>query len=180
MPTSEDCATLAAYIAGVDQAARAAETKWGMDRLPMLVTDDLRAKFNRQSDLWSQAVSEAHEAKSVTRDQMQAVVARSAAMQRAWAALDAAAEEAGHRPIAPWVWEVRLKDGTVAALVQTNAEASHVIAEGRHVAVYTAEEIGNLIDSLGAISLAKQIFPGVKVEPRRDTSWVRHGDPVPF
>jgi len=180
MPSSEDCAALAAYIAGVDDFARIAETKWGMDRLPMLVTDDLRAKFNRQADLWSQAITEAHEARHLTRDQLQAVVARSAAMKRAWTALDIAAEEAGHRPVAPWVWEARLKDGTVAAIVQTNAEASHVIAEGRHVAVYTLEEVANVIDSLGSLSIAKQIFPGAKVRPQRDTSWVRHGDPVPF
>ena len=111
MPSSEDAATLAAYVAGVDRAAVEMETKWGMDRLPMLVNDDLRAKFNRQATSWSEAIAAAYDANFVTRDQMQAVTVKSAAMQRAWAALDAFAEEAGHRAIAPWVWEARLHTG---------------------------------------------------------------------
>ena len=128
MPSSEDAATLAAYVAGVDRAAVEMETKWGMDRLPMLVSDDLRAKFNRQAASWSEAVAAAYDADRVTGAQMQAVTVKAAAMQRAWAALDAFAEEAGHRAIAPWVWEARLHDGSVAAVVQTNAEASKVIS----------------------------------------------------
>ena len=180
MPSSEDAATLAAYVAGVDRAAVEMETKWGMDRLPMLVSDDLRAKFNRQAASWSEAVAAAYDADRVTGAQMQAVTVKAAAMQRAWAALDAFAEEAGHRAIAPWVWEARLHDGSVAAVVQTNAEASKVITEGRFLRVFTLEEIANVIDALGVVSLAKATFPGAKIQPTRRTHMLPFDDAIPF
>lgn len=177
----EDAATLQAHIEGVDHAAREAERTWGIERLPLLVGDELRARFRRQQAKWRDALQAAWAADTLTRAMLDDVALHAGAMQRAWAALDAAASEAGHRPIVADVWEVRLKDGTVAALVQTNAEASKVIADGRHVAVYTTEEIANVIDSLGAIGQTKVLFPGAKVQPRRSTvDWEEHGDPIPF
>jgi hypothetical protein len=103
-------------------------------------------------------------------------------MQRGWQALDAAAEEAGHRPVAPWVWEVQLEDGTVAALVQTDAEASKVIHEGRYLVVYTATEIGALIDLLpGSLQLAKATFPGARLQiPPASHEAIPWDDPIPF
>lgn len=180
MPSSTDCATLIAYFEGVDSARAEAERKWGCGRLELLAGDELRAKFRRQQATWSEAYQEAWAADMLTRGQLDKVVAKAGAMQRAWAALDAAATEAGHRPVAPFVWEVRLATGEVAAFVQTNAEASKVIAEGRYVAVYTAEEIGNVIDALpAALQMAKVHFPGSKFTGAGDRSWVAEGDPLP-
>lgn len=134
---------------------------------------------------WSAAYQAAWDAKLLTRDLLDGVTSKSAAMVRGWAALDAAAEEAGHRPIAPWVWEVPLADGSVAALVQTDAEASKVIAEGRYLTVWTAREVGAVIDAVPkALQLAKVHFPGAKFQgPSRrggpDLEWVAQGDPLP-
>lgn len=181
MPSPDDSATITAHMQGVDQTAREMEAKWGVGRLPLLVSDDLRAKFIRQADKWADALGTAWNSAMLTRDQLDAVIGKSAAMRRAWAALDAAAEEAGHRPITPWVWEAVLADGSVAAIVQTDAEAGKVIAEGRHVTVWTMREVANVIDALGVIKLAKSEFPGAKVQASRvDRSWVRDGDPIPF
>lgn len=181
MPSAEDCATLQAYLTGVDATAREHEAKWGMDRLPMLVDDELRAKFFRQRAKWSGHMAAAWEAQFVTRDMLDAVASSSAGLRRGWQALDAAAEVAGHRPIAPYVWEATLKDGTVAAVVQTVAEASKVCADGRHRAVYTMDEIANIIDALpAAITVAKVEFPGSKVLPQSDRSWAKAGEEIPF
>jgi hypothetical protein len=183
MPSPDDCATITAHTQGVDQVAKEIEAKWGVDRLPLLVSDELRAKFIRQAEKWSAALGEAWNSAMLTRDQLDAVVTKSAAMRRAYAALDTAAEEAGHRPIAPWVWEARLADGTVAAIVQTDAEAGKVIAEGRHVTVWTMREVANVIDALGVIKLAKSEFPGAKVQAAQtpvDRSWVKAGDELTF
>lgn len=182
MPSAEDCATLQAHVHGVDAVAKAAEAEWGVERLPMLVDTDLRAKFYRQGAKWEEALRAAWGAKILTRDLLDAVAAKSAAMQRAWAALIDAASVAGHRPIRPEVWEARLKDGSVAAIVQTNAEAAHVLADGRHVNVWTLAEVANVIDALpDAIGQAKTVFPGAKfVAPANDRSWVRNGDAIPF
>lgn len=181
MPSAEDCATLQAYFEGVDHARSEAEAEWGVGRLPMLVSDDMRAKFNRQKARWSNAYQAAWNSDRLTAAQLADVQSAAGGMQRAFAALATAASEAGHRPIKPWVWETTLADGSVAAVVQTDAEAAHVIAEGRCVQVYTLAEIANVIDALPpALKLAKTVFPGATVQTPHDRSWVRDGDPIPF
>lgn len=183
MPTSEDQATLQAYFEGVDHARTEAEREWGAGRLPLLVDDDLRAKFNRQQVRWSKAYQAAWASVMLTRDQLEAVTSAAGGMRRAWDALASAATEAGHRPIFPDVMEAALADGSVAAVVRTDAEASKVIADGRHLHVYTMTEIANLIDVLpDALKVAKITFPGATIEPpsARDRSWVKNGDPIPF
>lgn len=180
MPSAEDCATLQAYFEGVDHSRTEAERAWGAGRLPLLVDVEMRAKLRRQMVRWSRAYQEAWEAPMLTRGMLEAVQSTAGGMQRAWAALEAAASEAGHRPVAPCVWEVRLADGTVAALVQTEAEASKVIVEGRYLAVWTAQEIANVIDALpAALQMAKVVFPGAKVLGEFDRSWVEMGDEIP-
>lgn len=186
MSHAEDYATLSALIQGVDRTARAMETKWGVDRLPLLVDTDMLAKLKRQQAKWRFALETCYEAKTITGPMMEAAKSTSGGMERAWAALDAAATEAGHVELSPDVWEVRLGDGKVAALVRTVAEAAHPTVTGRYVVVYTLDEIGNVIDALpAAIGQAKIAFPGAVVQPQRATAaeraWVKHGDPgIPF
>lgn len=187
MPNAEDAATLQAYAEGVFAARRELETKWGVGRAELLAGDDLRAKWRRQCVTWREALESAWAAPFLSRDLLDAVTAKAAAMKRGCAALDAACEEAGHRPIAPWVWEAPLNDGTVAAIVQTNAEAGHVIASGRYLAVYTLAEVANVIMALpDALKLAKQLMPGSRfqapalVDHLGAGPWNPDGDPLPF
>lgn len=187
MPSAEDAATLQAYAEGVFAARRELEAKWGVGRAEILAGDDLRAKWRRQCATWRQALESAWAAPFLSRDLLDAVSSKSAAMQRGCAALDAACEEAGHRPIAPWVWEAPLRDGSVAAIVQTNAEAGHVIAQGRYLVVYTLAEVANVIMALpDALQLAKQVFPGARFQapPVFDQlgagPWRPEGDEIPF
>lgn len=183
----EDCATLTGYFEATEAARVECETKWGWGRAEKLAPPDLLARFRRQQASWSAAYQAAWEAEILTRDLLAAVQSKAASMVRAWAALDAAAEEAGHRPIAPWVWEVPLADGSVVALVQTDAEVAKIIAEGRFLRVYTVREIGALIDVIpAALQLAKELIPGAKFQgprfgPGEKPEWLTHGnDPIPF
>jgi hypothetical protein len=189
----EDCATLAAYFEGVEAARRELEGKWGIGRAELLASDDLRARWRRQCASWRAAYAAAWESQFLTRDQLQLVQDKAGAMRRGYAALDAHAEEAGHRPIAPWVWEVMLPQGEVAAIVQTNAEAGKVIADGRYLVVYTLAEVGAVIAALpDALSLAKQTFPGARFQTPRSQAfeaiedrlgngpWRPEGDEIPF
>lgn len=186
MPSPADAATLQALLDGVQAARRDAEAEWGADRLVRLVGDDLRGKLYRQQAKWSAAYQAAWEAPLLSRDLLDAVTSAAGGMTRAWPALAAAAVEAGHRPLHPDVWEVRLADGSVAALVRDNDAARHVLAEGRGISVYTVAEIANVIDALpDALKLAKIHYPGAEFQPPRDReptdrSWVRHGDEIPF
>jgi hypothetical protein len=169
MPSPEDCAKLQAFFEGVEDARREVEAKWGVGRVELLADDTLRARWRGQCVRWSAAYAAAWDAPYLTIAGLQSVADLSAAMRRGYAALDAAAEEAGHRGILPWVWEVALADGSVAALVQTDAEASKVIAEGRFLAVYTLAEIANVLAALpDALRRAKEVFPGARFQaPRR-------------
>lgn len=179
--TPNDADILQAHIQAVDATAREYEAEWGVERLPLLVPPALAARFFTASRQWSEAIEGAYNADILTRDMLDLVDRKSAALIRGWKALAAAASEAGHRPVRPEIWEIRLHDGTIAALVQTNAEVAAARQDGRHLAVYTLEEIANIIAALpSTLTQAKTIFEGAKFNPPRDHSWVRYGDPIPF
>jgi hypothetical protein len=190
MPVSpEDGSMLVGFFEAADACRVEAEKKWGSGRLEILTglsSAPLLARFRGQQARWRKALEDCWTAEFVTRDALSLVEQKTAAMQRAWGALDVAAEEAGHRPVAPWVWEARLADGGVVALVQSDAEAGKVIAEGRHVAVYTAKEVAGLIDMIPeALRLAKAVFPGAKLQApspyrRSSAEAIPWDDPIPF
>lgn len=85
-------------------------------------------------------------------------------MVKAWLALDRIATAAGKQVLAPEVWEVVLEGGPVAVIVRDDVQAhAAVAAEGRHVAIYTLEEIGRLLSAYPDIARVKEVFPGATV-----------------
>ena len=161
-----------AMVEGLDQVVVAMESKWGVGRLRLLVSDLLRAKFDEQKDRLDQAIAGNHEGY---------VRIHADGMRRAWEVLDRSAREAGETPLAPEVWECVLPEsGEIVSLVRTEAEAHHVAREGR---MFTVAEIATLIAGLGDTVLeAKKQFPGAAVtgirrKPAAD--WAR-GDDVAF
>jgi hypothetical protein len=187
MPSPADAATLKGYYDATDAARVAHETLWGCGRLELLASPDLLARFRRQQQTWRETLQRAWDMDPVSGEALALVSQKAASMVRAWAALDAYAAEAGHRHVAPWVWEARLADGTVAAFVQTNAEASRVIAEGRFLKVFTLAEVAHVIDEMPAAFLqpADQI-PGQTLTPSRLSYYrtsdneIPWDDPIPF
>ncbi len=91
--------------------ALAMETKWGAGRLRLLVTPELREKFDRQRYLLNAAIRYGD---------LEAVRREAKRMVTAWLALEKAATAAGKPAISPLVWEVALADGTVAAIVPSD------------------------------------------------------------
>jgi hypothetical protein len=188
MPRPDDATLIQAFGEGIEAARIEADRKWGMgrlERLTALENLDLLARFRRQEATWAETYSTCWTADFLTADLLGQLQAKAASMQRAFAALDAWASEAGHRPVAPWVWEATLQDGTIVALVEDDAAASHVIAEGRAVAVYTAREVANVIDAIPeALKLAKATWTGAKFKApdvhRSNGEWIQDGDPIPF
>jgi len=142
------------HLDGVDELAVRMERKWGCDRLRLLVSRELREKFDRQRYKLSAAIH-GGELIDVQRESDRMLVA--------WRTLDTAAETAGAKPISPQVWEVALPDGSVAAIVQDTAEAHAVVAEGRQVAVYSLDEIGRMLATYPGVLKAKRIWPGATV-----------------
>jgi len=169
---SSETYRIQAMVDGLDQVALAMERKWGVDRLRLLVSDLLRARFDEQKDRLDQAL--------VTNDEA-FVRAQVGGMRRAWESLELAASEAGETPLAPQVWECMLPDtGEIVSLVRTSAEAHHVARAGR---VFTVAEVAILIAALGnGVLEAKKLFPGATVtgvrrQPPMDLS---PDDEVPF
>ncbi|MCR5874380.1 hypothetical protein LRS10_09515 [Phenylobacterium sp. J426] len=72
----------------------------------------------------------------------------------------------------------QMPDDAVAAIFWQ----AKVIADGRHLAVYTLAEVANVIDALPkALQMAKVTFPGAKVLPPSPAGpWKAEGDDIPF
>ena len=107
-----------AAVDRLDEIAHAMERKWGVDRLPKLVDPALASRFRAQGEKLNDALRS---------ERPDAIAAQAAAMERAWAALDATAIAAGAEPLTPTVWETVLPStGEVIAIVRTADEASAV------------------------------------------------------
>ena len=89
-----------AYIDEADLTAAQMETRWGAGRLRLLVSPEMREKFDRQRYLLSAAI---------WHGDLEAVRREAKRMVTAWVALDKAATEAGKAAISPLVWEVALQ-----------------------------------------------------------------------
>ena len=143
-----------AHIDGADHAAVTMEQKWGVGRLRLLVSPELRDKFDRQRYLLNRAV---------WHGDLEQVRVQSSRMVAAWQALDKAATVANCRELSPAVWELTLANGTVVALVRSPEDAKAVVAEKRQVIVYTLEEIGRMLENYHAVTKVKEAFPGATV-----------------
>jgi len=169
-PAAMDAIT--SIIAGVDHLATEMEAKWGCGRLRLLVGDELRIRFDSQRRKWNGAVYSG----SLPDVELQAT-----RMRAAWQALDRAATEAGHQPLAPDVWEFTGSDGRVIAFCRDDVSAHAVAAtlNGRAVEVWTPREIAALVERYPVLRVVKQEFPGARVERIR-TSLPEGGDEIPL
>ena len=152
-----------AVVAGVDHVASTLEARWGIRRLPLIVSDDTRLRFRSACVLWAEAIK-GWQIGEVTR--------AGAMMRRAWAALEAEAVSLGHAPIEPRSLEATLPDGTVLAIVASADDAHHVAgnAAGRKVIALTVEEVARLFQKYGREDLQTSIlaeFPGATVALKR-------------
>lgn len=149
---------ITAIIQGLDALAVQMEDRWGVGRLPLLVSVDLREKFDRQTRLLNGAVWAAC---------LPDVELHAARMTTAWAVLDKAATDAGHEPIAPEVWEAVTDDGRVLAICRDDTAAHKVARSGRYVEVWSLAEVGRVLGKHSltqAVGAIKQEFPGAKVQ----------------
>lgn len=155
MLTDLDYSEIKSALDGLDEVASQAERKWGYGRLPMLVEDGLRAKFERQMDNVDKVLR--HD--DGVREE---ILAQVAAMRRAWLALDAAAVASGHVPRTADTLECILPDGTLCLVVDPRSGAEPV-PDGRRIAVYATDEIGRMIAAMAETLVVKREFPGAVV-----------------
>ena len=144
-----------ALLTGLDLTAREIERKWGAERLRLLVSDDLREKFDRQKYLLRQAQYEG------TVADVEEQVRR---MRNAYAALDKAATAAGMDAIDPAVWEGTLENGKVVAIVRDERDVQLVASKiERGVIVWSMADVLRLIEAQSFANDIKEKFPGSKI-----------------
>ena len=163
---------------GVDFIATQMERKWGIGRLRLIVDDQLRSKFDAQSEKLNAALESG---------QIDLISVQADGMKRAWEALDKAADAAGQKPLSAEVWEVTLPgSGRIVAVVRTSAEA-HLVATPE-CETWTLSEISHLIEHAGTlIADIKRTFPGAEITaihgktnpPDKPFDWSK-GDDIPF
>lgn len=135
-----DMLTVQTAIDRVDEVAVAMEAKWGVDRLPRLVSQEMAEAFHRQAEMFNTAIWQGTPAD---------VVSQADRMINAWTALDAAASASEARTVAKERWEVSCTiDGVsgVLAVCKTREDALAVQRDGRHLHVVTLEAVARLIE----------------------------------
>ena len=139
----------------LDQVARAMEKKWGVDRLPALVSPETAAKFGSAKGKLDAAIQ------SGTIDE---VTHKTKVMMRAWNALDKEAEATGAEALEPEVWTVKVNQQRYA-FVQSNAEAWKASPKLKGVRVMSLDEVARLLDTqFEAVGQVKDAFPGATVK----------------
>lgn len=149
-----------AHIDGLDQVAIEMERKWGADRLRLLVSAELREKFDRQRFLVNNAIWSGS---------LEDVRISCERMIKAWQALDRNATTSGQAVLNPAVWEIALEGGQTLALARSDADANHVAREGRAVIIWSLEEVARLISAQVFEQAVKREFPGALVFNVRQT-----------
>lgn len=144
-----------ALVAEMDRDARAVELEWGVGRLPALVGADTLLALKRGLD----ARNEAMAAKDAPR--LREIVVK---LRGAYAFMAAEARAAGFAPMSPDVWEARMPDGRVLAIVRTAAEAHAVAASGRDVVCLSMAEVARVVALQPAVIDVLAAFPGSRVE----------------
>lgn len=152
----------------LDTVSRSMELKWGVDRLPRLVSEILRIKFDQQRNLLEEAIKSKDAAR---------IAKQSEGMRRAWVALDQAATADGHRPLPEAVWTAKHKSGDIVTVYRDDAQLVDIAAAGG--VSFTLEELVKLIPA--DVLVAKKEFHGIKVVDVRDKqSDEELNDEIPF
>lgn len=158
MPLPIDRGPVQEALEPLDRVAVEMEGKWGVGRLPRLVTPDMAAKFASARQKLDEAIRA---------NDLDAVVAKASVMIRGWKALDQAATEAGHKTHPEAVWS-KLHRGTTYTIVLDRADVSKVAKDSKHPAtVVTLDELLVVWDDFQGrrvIEETKTLFPGATVE----------------
>lgn len=146
-------------IAQLDEVVSTYERKWGVDRLPRLVTPETAARFQHWADKLNIAIE--HGGSDVA--ELAGIV------ERGWKAMDAEATARGSFPLPPACYSVdlRLQGLGIVEIAIDQAHATALIwqarNEGRTVAVWTLAEVGTVLVLHGVAHAAKEAFPGAVV-----------------
>ena len=142
----------------LDAVASRMEEKWGVDRLPGLVTPATASRFGAAKAKLDAALEA---------DDVDAVVHRAAVMTRGWEALDAEAAAAGHKPVEGEAWLWRDDNDVPHAFVRDAADAIRYCKAIPGVRCWTMSEIVRVAaaaeERSSLIGRVKETWPGAEV-----------------
>ena len=165
-------------VEALDEVAHSCERKWGVDRLPRLVSVDLAEKFYRQVEKLNDAIADEATGGSVANVEFEA-----GRMVNAWRALDAAAEAAGAEEASGMYLSARMADGR-SLVICSDLEAVGVwrmVNPDQPAAVWTLDEVVKVLEGFDLVNRTKHLFEGAVVEDARVSrrvNWAR-GDELP-
>lgn len=161
-------------LAPFDRMARDMERKWGVDRLPELVSPDSAAK-------WGYALGKLNEATAA--NDPTATQQWVGVCLRGMAAMDAEAEAAGQQPSDPDIWEHEY-NGHAFGIIADGREWPAAYAKRPGLTIYTMQEVAVALTAhkgaLAGISAVKAAFPGAEVKAVRTAPQPFPDDPIPF
>lgn len=177
-PSERDADKCRAALATYDANVRAAEVKWGIDRLPLLVEAELRDRFWAQMDLLNAAIE-----KGSGVEVEEAVASTIRGVQ----ALERRAIELGAQPVTGEVWEATTPKGEVVAVCKDRSEIAKIRDSGRIDHVYSMDEVAAIIESFEATKAGdvtkkvKSIFDGATIERvEKKKEPIDLNDEIPF
>ncbi len=156
-----------------DEMARAMDRKWGVNRLPDLVSPEMNQR-------WAQAMINLNFAINSADPELTA--ARVAACLRGFAAMDREAEAAGHKPIPPAAQEIEV-GGKLCAVLWDDAQWPAYMALRPGVRTYSPREVANALDAYGGtVAAIKDQWPGSQVTAVRKPTPLEEAldDSIPF
>lgn len=146
----------------LDEVASSMERRWGINRLPLLVSQPTAAKFKAAADALDTFNDHgALPAWAASADALRAVVARG------WQAMDTEATAAGAEPMGDAFAEAEWAPGRYFAIARDDAHKQALVlrvkAEKRDVAIFSVAEVGQLIASIPDVARICELFPGAYV-----------------
>ena len=153
-------------ISDVDRIAKLMESRWGVERLPRLVSEFLRMKFEQQRDAFDAAIE------SGDQDRISDI---GAGMIRAWEKLDEVARQEGHRSLPDTIWTVK-HPGTGKVVGIYNGNVSLMELRDVAEASFPLEDLVKFIPNV--LVNALEAFPGSEVGDVRDREAL--DDEIPF
>jgi hypothetical protein len=135
--TADDYA-MQKWIDKLDRCLVEVESRWGVDRLPKLVTKGMADKWSRQMDKINTAIRASDIA--IFPELVDGAI-------RGCGAMEAEARTLGHTPHdAPLCWTVRTPKGNTLAIVRHAKDAELMQGHGDDVLIWTIDELAALVD----------------------------------
>jgi hypothetical protein len=162
-----------AAITELDVCVSGFEKRWGIDRLPELVSAETQEKYWRQVDKLNAAIESSD---------VDLVLKYAAGMMRAYTAMQNEARERGHDELRGDWYECETPDGRVLIVAPSFEEAHKAARERPGCLIYAMPEVAAIVcrDEAGRfVNAVKEVFPAATVESVRQVK-DDLSDEIPF